>query len=227
MKVIILAAGKGTRLAEFTNNHPKCLLKLGDETIIQREIRIIKECGIADKDIYVVGGYKYQELQDLVPNLIINTQYDVKDNSYTLGLALQTVYDDDVLVMDADLCFEHDLLKEVLNNHHENLLVSIKSLDQDESTGIVMEKDGSVKAIGKKYKSTGFVYISIFKIQKELIPEFRRLLLEKQSEKTWYPLAITNLCKKYKFYNHVTMCKWHEIDFIEDYYETLNMFNLN
>lgn len=225
MKVIILAAGKGSRLSELIKDKPKCLLELGNETILEREIRILYECGFEPQDIYIVGGYKYEMLEKIAPNLIINNYYEEKDNSYSLGIALEKI-EEDVLILDADLCFEKELINEILNDKNENVLLSKVSDDLSESTGIVTDENGRVNAIGKQYLNTGYVYISIFKVSKQIISEFKERLLSERSEKTWYPLAITELCSKYSFYNHVTQEKWHEIDFPEDYYETLKMFGL-
>lgn len=226
MKAIILAAGKGNRLGRYTNGRPKCLLSLGEETILSREIRILQECGIQKEDIYVVGGYRSELLEAIAPNLIYNSYYDIKDNSYSLGLALETVYDDNVLILDADLCFDREIILEILDDIHENTLLSKRSYDLEESTGIVTEQSGRVTAIGKQYLNTGYVYISIFKVGKNTIPDFRKSLLEEKMMKTWYPLAITEICKKHPFYNLITEYRWHEIDFVEDYMETLKMFQL-
>ena len=226
MKAVILAAGKGSRLGKYTEGRPKCLLKLGEETVLTREIRLLQECGIRREDIFVVGGYKYEELESIVPNLIINPCYDTKDNSYSLGLALEIVHDDDVLILDADLCFEKEILLEIMQDKNENVLMSKESADLEESTGIVVGEDGYVKAIGKQYYGTGYVYISIFKVGKNTIKPFRKALLMEKSQKTWYPSAITEICDKYRFVNRVTQQKWHEIDFVEDYLETLKIFCL-
>jgi len=56
VKVIILAAGKGKRLSDYIKGKPKCLLMLGNETILQRELRMLRNCGISSQNIYVVGG---------------------------------------------------------------------------------------------------------------------------------------------------------------------------
>ncbi len=226
MKAIILAAGKGSRLGEYTQGRPKCLLSLGKETILEREIRLLQEAGIPYDHIFVVGGYQYEMLENIAPNLIVNSEYDKKDNSYSLGLALQTVDDDDVLILDADLCFDRPLLEEIILNPNANVLLSKRSNDLQESTGIVVAKDGFVSAIGKQYQNTGFVYISIFKVGKDTIPAFRKALLSERSVKTWYPLAITEICGQYQFFNLVTKQKWHEIDFVEDYIETMQLFGL-
>ncbi|WP_188399494.1 NTP transferase domain-containing protein [Sporomusa sp. GT1] len=226
MKAIILAAGQGKRLGQYTQGKPKCLLPLGQETILSREVRLLQEAGIAEEDIYVVGGYRYDLLQEHVPNLIVNTLYDKKENSYSLGLALESM-DDDILILDADLCFEVDLLQELLLSPDPNILMSKVSDDLEESTGIVTDAAGYVTAIGKQYMNTGLVYISIFKIARETIPAFREALLDERHGATWYTAAITNICKEFPFVNLVTAKKWHEIDFVEDYLETIKLFGLD
>lgn len=226
MKAIILAAGKGNRLKQYTKEKPKCLLELGTETILSREIRQLQEEGIKKDNIFVVGGYKFEMLRKEAPNLLINRYYDTKDNAYSLGMALETVCDDDIIVFDGDLCFENLLLRELIQDKNQNILMSKVSSDLDESTGICIGEDGFVEAIGKQYNNTGFVYLSIFKISKDVIPAFKDSLLREKNAKTWYTAAITEICKQYKFVNKITEQKWHEIDFIEDYIETLEMFNL-
>ncbi|WP_020589346.1 NTP transferase domain-containing protein [Desulfobacter curvatus] len=227
MKAIILAAGRGKRLEKYTKGLPKCLLKLGNETVLSREIRLLQEAGISKENIYVVGGYKYELLLDDSPNMIINELFDVKDNAYSLGLALESVCDENVIILDGDLCFEQELLLQIINCPHKNVLLSKLSEDLHESTGIKISDNNVVTAIGKQYKNTGYVYISIFKIAKEIIVDFRKNLLEDRNSKTWYTSALTKLCNNHKFYNLVTNCKWHEIDFIEDYVETKQIFNLH
>ena len=46
MRAIILAAGMGTRLRPITLTTPKSLIKIGEETLIERQIRFLKEKGI-------------------------------------------------------------------------------------------------------------------------------------------------------------------------------------
>lgn len=226
MKAIILAAGKGSRLGEYTQGNPKCLLKLGKETVLSREIRILKEIGISEQDIFVVGGYQCGKLEGIAPNLVYNQQFEVKDNSYSLALGLHETGECDVLVLDGDLCFEKELLIELIEDKRKNVLLSRKSEDMLESTGIITEGDGRVSAIGKQYHDTGYVYLSIFKVGVNAVSDLYKALLTEQTEKTWYPLAITNICEQHPFYNKVTKQKWHEIDFVEDYIQTIELFHL-
>jgi NDP-sugar pyrophosphorylase family protein len=48
MKAMLLAAGLGTRLAPFTNNHPKALARVGDITLLEWSIRYLQRFGIRD-----------------------------------------------------------------------------------------------------------------------------------------------------------------------------------
>ena len=53
MKAMIFAAGKGTRLRPFTDNHPKALLNISGKTLLQYQIERLKKAGINDIAINV------------------------------------------------------------------------------------------------------------------------------------------------------------------------------
>lgn len=111
MKAIILAASRGKQLGELTKDIPKCMLTFGRETILERQIRLLGEVGVGSPDICVVAGYKAEKIKEIEGiSLIINNEYKVTDNSYSLWLALQSV-DDDILVLDGDLVYEADVLR--------------------------------------------------------------------------------------------------------------------
>jgi len=75
MKAIILAAGKGKRFGEITKTIPKPLIKLGDKTLIEHNILLLKNNGISD----IVINVSY--LGDLIINFLGNgKKYGVKIN---------------------------------------------------------------------------------------------------------------------------------------------------
>ena len=41
MKAVILAAGRGSRLGKYTDDKPKCLIEIGGETLLDRELRLL------------------------------------------------------------------------------------------------------------------------------------------------------------------------------------------
>jgi choline kinase len=56
MNAIIVAAGPGTRLLPFTENKPKCMLEIGEKTILQRTLEALRGNGVTD--IVIVKGHK-------------------------------------------------------------------------------------------------------------------------------------------------------------------------
>lgn len=83
MKAIIVAAGSSSRLLPITDHKPKCLLDIGDTTIMQRALQTLRDCGISD--ITVVRGYmgrlinypdiKYYENTDYMNNNILKSLF--------------------------------------------------------------------------------------------------------------------------------------------------------
>ena len=59
MRAILLAAGMGTRLRPLTLETPKPLIKVNGESIIERQIKCLKEIGI--DEIIVVTGYLHEK----------------------------------------------------------------------------------------------------------------------------------------------------------------------
>ena len=57
MKVVILAGGKGTRIAEYTNVIPKPMVKIGSKPIIEHIIRYYIKFGF--KEFVIATGYKH------------------------------------------------------------------------------------------------------------------------------------------------------------------------
>ena len=56
MKVVILAGGKGSRLAEYTSSIPKPMVKIGNTPIISRIINFY--CNFGYNDFIIASGYK-------------------------------------------------------------------------------------------------------------------------------------------------------------------------
>ena len=59
-KVLIIAAGLGSRLKKHTENLPKCMLDFGGKTLLQRQLDAYKKNDI--NDISIVRGYKKEKI---------------------------------------------------------------------------------------------------------------------------------------------------------------------
>ena len=60
MKAIILAAGRGSRMKELTDESPKCLVKIRGKTLLDWQLDAFNNAGISE--IAIVTGYKRQLL---------------------------------------------------------------------------------------------------------------------------------------------------------------------
>lgn len=91
---IIMAAGMGTHFVPITLEKPKGLLVVKNEVLIERQIEQLQEAGI--KDIVIILGYKkeaffYLESKFDGIKIIINPEFNVKNNTHTLYLAQQYI----------------------------------------------------------------------------------------------------------------------------------------
>lgn len=69
MKVVILAGGRGSRLAEETSVRPKPLVEVGDKPIIWHIMSIYAHHGF--KDFVVCAGYKGHQFKEYFANLVL------------------------------------------------------------------------------------------------------------------------------------------------------------
>jgi len=91
MKVVILAGGLGTRLAEETGVRPKPMVEIGDKPILWHIMKIYSTFGF--KDFIICGGYKSDYIKNWIDNLTEEEKQgfnsielvDTGDNSMTGG----------------------------------------------------------------------------------------------------------------------------------------------
>jgi choline kinase len=60
MKAIILAAGRGSRMKDLTDDRPKCLVRLRGKPLLEWQLEALREAGISK--IAIVTGYKHELL---------------------------------------------------------------------------------------------------------------------------------------------------------------------
>lgn len=58
MKIIILAAGRGSRLGERTKDRPKCMCTLQGRTLLDRCLETLAQAGVRRSDTGIVTGYR-------------------------------------------------------------------------------------------------------------------------------------------------------------------------
>lgn len=108
MKAIILAAGQGTRLKKYTENLPKGMLSFMGETIIERQIKMYRKCGI--DDIIIVRGFAADKITYEGVKYYTNEDF-ANTNMVESLLAAKSEFTDDIIVSYSDILFESRLLK--------------------------------------------------------------------------------------------------------------------
>lgn len=111
MRAILLAAGMGTRLRPITLETPKPLIEIKGETMIERQIKALKEIGI--EEIIVVTGYLKEKFDFLKEKYgvktVHNDMYDKYNNIYTMYLVKD--YLKDAYVIEGDIYLNKDFLR--------------------------------------------------------------------------------------------------------------------
>ena len=106
---VILAAGMAKRLRPLTDERPKCLLKVGQRTLLQRTVDAVINSGI--DELVVVTGYKNNMIVDFLktnyPSLTIhfidNPDYAHNNNIFSLWLTRPYTEGKDFLLLDSDI----------------------------------------------------------------------------------------------------------------------------
>ena len=111
MNAITLAAGKGIRLLHNTKNVPKGMLKLFNETLIERQIKIFHSCNI--NDITIVTGHRSEIIDIPDVNYVKNENYETTDMNESLFCALKPS-SSPILVTYSDIVFEQKIIQQML-----------------------------------------------------------------------------------------------------------------
>ena len=180
MKIIVLAAGQGTRLKPLTENVPKCMVPLKGKPLIDYQLDLFKSKNI--KDITIVGGYLIDKLENKNVNLISNNAYETTNMVHSLFCAKE-VLNDDVIISYGDIVYKDEVLQKLIDSNENISIVVDKNwkeywkarMDDPLSDAETLKiKDGKIIEIGKKPYHYGDIegqYIGLIKFSKEIITE--------------------------------------------------------
>ncbi len=128
MKVIILAAGQGTRLRPMTDDRPKCMVDVNGKSILDRQLDTMHACGINDADITIVAGYRGDVLQkkfaDTEVSIIINKEYETTNMVCSLMCARQVMESqEDILISYGDIIYNETVLQKILDAEEDSAVI--------------------------------------------------------------------------------------------------------
>jgi len=144
MKALLFAAGKGTRLKPFTDNHPKALAKVNGIPLLERNIMYLKQFGIKD---FVINVHHFgdQIIEFLKKNNNFHCNIEISNESEELletggGLIFARKFlnhGEDFLIMNAD----------ILTNININNLIEYHKNSKDFATLAVSDRGSSRKLL--------------------------------------------------------------------------------
>jgi len=227
MRGIILAAGKGSRLNGTIGDKPKCLLRVGGKTLVERQIEALKSVGITD--IVVVVGCQADSVRRNCGariTYIENSRFAQTNSLYSLWLARPLLYDG-FIVMNCDVLFHPQMLSDLVTSRHEDALLIAYQDDEAEPLGDeemkIKVRRGRVTEIAKTLPpdEADGENVGVVKFGRDGARLLTTLLDRRVSAgglRDWAPKAFDEFAQLRPLHVIGTRAfPWTEIDFPEDY----------
>jgi len=140
---VILAAGMAKRLRPLTDTQPKCLLKVGERTLLERTVDAMAAAGI--NEFVVVTGYLGNMIRDFLTShfslftfhFLDNVDYAHNNNIYSLWMAGQIVRSKEFLLMDSDILCDPAAVLRIASEKEAALAVNRHELGEEEMKVVV------------------------------------------------------------------------------------------
>ena len=227
MKAIILAAGVGKRLWDITQHRPKCLIEIGGRSLLHRYLESLAAVGIRRADIVV--GYKQEMIRAAVAaescgvgvTFLVNEEFH-RGSISSLWIA-RSVFDDDTIVMDADVLFHREILGRLVSSPFENALLMDETVKQTGEECMVVVAEGRVIALTKKmpdhydYAGEGVGFLRVRHADTPRVVSSLRGYIEKNMWHMEYEDALFEYFHDVRVgHEKIGGLPWTEIDFVED-----------
>lgn len=235
MQAVILAAGMGKRLKEYTKNNTKCMVEVNGTPLIDRVLKQLSALNLSR--VIIVVGYcadnlirHVEELSPTIPvQFVRNDVYEKTNNIYSLWLASEFLTEDDTLLLESDLIFEDEVLNLLLDDHRPNLALVDKYESWMDGTCIKTNRKGDILAFisGKSFSfsETADLYktVNIYKFSKEFSSQqyvpFLNAYCKALGNNEYYEQVlkvISMLDSSMIRAKKLTGQKWYEIDDAQD-----------
>jgi len=161
-KAVILAAGVGDRLRPLTDRLPKCLVPVNGVPILINTLTHLADSGIRET-VIVVGHLKETILERIGDRFrgmkiiyVESERYATTNNIYSLWLAREYL-DGDILLLEADVYFERELLDGLLRAGGENHAVVAHHKSWMSGTVVRLDDEDNIEVmVGSRYQESDF-----------------------------------------------------------------------
>ncbi|HEY9725062.1 MAG TPA: phosphocholine cytidylyltransferase family protein [Chroococcales cyanobacterium] len=233
MKAIILAAGVGRRLGHDGQIQPKCLLKFGGKSLLERHLDYLRHYQI--EEVAIAVGYQAEMIQDEIKAIgAENWVTTVYNPDYTQGslISLWTlreylVASDELLLMDADVLYDRRIIERLVKTNTLNCFLLDRDFEPGDEPVKLCVRDGYLVEFRKQVapeltydfsgESVGFFRFERA-IARRLATCTERCVADGRHEEP-YEEAIRDLLLETPQafgYEDITGLAWIEIDFPQD-----------
>ncbi|NOZ82507.1 MAG: phosphocholine cytidylyltransferase family protein [Euryarchaeota archaeon] len=208
MKAVILAAGLGSRLGEFTRYKPKTLLTVGGKPLIAHILTSLSAAGV--REAIIITGHGEEVLRGCVGDgsafglrvsYIRNPVYDTTNNIYSLSLVEGEV-DEGFIIVNSDVYFHPGVLESLMELRHAGvaLLVDLRRELGEEEMKVVL-RGREVLDISKQIppEEAHGEYTGIALVSGSMVAEFfsaLRKVMEEQGMGVYYEEAFKKLIER-------------------------------
>jgi choline kinase len=227
MNAIILAAGRGGRLSGVVGSRPKCLARVGDCSMLERQIASIRRAGLTS--ITVVTGFGEGDVRCVCERdvtFVHNPHFASTNSLFSLWLARDR-FANGFVVFNCDVLFHPAMLDDLLASPHEDALLMCPkdhTVPYSDEEMKVIVRDGCVAAIDKTIAATdadgenvGIVKFGATGAQ--LLGAELTRLVEAGDVHAWAPRAFAAFARRRPLFIVETAGRpWIEIDDPEDYW---------
>ena len=110
MKLILLAAGRGSRLGDLTKEKPKCMCQLAGKTLLERCLITVEKAGFDRKDIAIITGYKREMFSIEGVTYFHNENWEQTNMVASLMKAKEWLEKEPCIICYSDIVFQEDAI---------------------------------------------------------------------------------------------------------------------
>ena len=167
MQAIILCGGLATRLGEAAKTVPKVLLEIAGKTVLEWQIRLLREAGVTT--VVLASGHLHDVLYEQVGENYagIRIRYAKEEKRLGTGGAIQNAMKQidasPFFVLNGDILLADFSLREMLDRFHPSMagvLLSVHVPDIRPYGEIVFNSDGKILAFREKQSTCRAGYIN-------------------------------------------------------------------
>lgn len=229
---VILAAGMAKRLRPLTDTMPKCLLKVGKRTLLERTVDAMRQTGISE--FVVVTGYRSEMIREFLDDYASKTQsrftflhnadYENNNNIYSLWMAGEVVRGKEFLLMDSDILCDPAAVVRIAEEPSAALAVNRHELGEEEMK-VVVDAENRITEISKTCRPEDAMgeSVGIEKItaaySEALYRELDQMILQEQLIDIFYERAFERLIPQGQTFRVVDTTNYfsYELDTPEDF----------